>query len=581
MKHLMASASALVVVAPFCAVQAQQIYDLGEIVVSATVVPTVEDRIGVSVDVLGPEQLSPALDTTLAGALNKLPGVTASQTGPAGTAGEIRIRGSQERYVSVYVDGIKVNDPSTTSGLFANFGTINTNGLTRVEVLKGSQSALYGASAVAGVINVYTLPLTEVPEGTRQRADVLYGSYNTISAGYGLTNRSGPWTLAFGLAYLQSDGFSAADENNGNTEADGVRETRFSFGAAYDVNDEITIGMNAFVERGTADFDEFGFVPEDGTPDETGTRDSEGVRVFAVIERGIWQHDLSLSYYHIKRTQELPTTSAPFATPFSSRFDGDRTRFAYIGSGQVRETLLLSLGLDVQEDKADYNNLAAGSESVTTWGGFAEGVYSLNDQLDVTGTVRYDDNSSFGGEPTGRLAFAYRPRDGIVLRGNVATGYRPPTIDELYGDYPAFFFTGNPNLQPETSLSYELGVDLELNNTALFSATVFRTDIDNLIATNATFSSLENKPGTSTRQGVEISGAVALSDTVSLTGAYTYIDAQGCIGGAPCTGAAARALCRCDGRYHRPVQRHGVRAICGRPAGRQLSRTGDAGLHPV
>ena len=514
-----------------------QIFDLGEIVVSATARPTERNRTGASVEVLDSEAILDTQTTRLSDTLERLPGVSATQNGPAGTSAELSIRGSRERYTAVYIDGIKVNDPTSTTGQYGNFGTIANSNVTRVEVLKGSQSALYGGAAVAGVVNIFTLPDASTPEGISQQAEFLVGSYGTVSGSYALVQKQDQWTLNFGISHFESDGFSAADENNGNTEDDPARETRFNFGAAYQFSDQITVGINGFATDASSEFDEYAAEPTDGTPDELSKRDSKGLRLYATIDGEVWDQDIALSYFRIDRSFDSPTigpdTEANGGTPYKSDFTGERYRLDYSAATRLSDNVTLTLGGDLTRETAEYANLTSGSEDIDIWGVFAEGVYSPTGDLDITATLRHDDHSSFGGKTTGRLAFAYRASDQLTLRGAAATGYRPPSIDELYGNYPgAYPFEGNPDLTPETSQSIEFGADYNYASGARVSATAFLTEIDDLITYQYGFptSSLENIPGTSKRRGIELSGVVPLAAGYELFGSYTYIDAEDATG---------------------------------------------------
>ena len=257
------------------------------------------------------------------------------------------------------------------------------------------------------------------------------------------------------------------------------------------------------------------------------------MRVYANIDGDIWDQSIALSYFRIDRRLKSPTvgpeTAANFGVPFDSDFNGQRTRLDYSADTRLSQQVGLSLGFDAQREKAEYANLSKGSEKVDIWGAFAEGVYSPSIDLDLIGTLRHDHHSSFGGKTTGRLAFSWRPSDQLTLRGAAATGYRPPSIDELYGFYPgAFPFEGNPDLKPETSRSYELGTDYNFISGATVSATAFLTKIDDLITYQFDIptSSLVNVPGRSERKGIELSGDLPLGDRYDLFGSYTYIDAN-------------------------------------------------------
>jgi vitamin B12 transporter len=533
MKHLptaLIPALLLPAVAP-----AQSVFDLDEIVFSVNANEALQDQIGNSVSVLTEEDLEQAGDLQLTEVLSRLPGVSLSQNGPQGGTADVRIRGAQGRYISVYVDGILVTDPSGTVIAYEDFGGLTTGSIRRIEVLRGSQSALYGGSAVGGVINITTIAGEDAPEGTSQTATVEAGSYNTYALSYGLTQRTGPLTLSLGLDHTRSDGFSAAEENVGNTEADGFDRSRLSFGAAYKVTDALTVGFNGFIERGSHEFDGFtpAFIPDDDTLDQEAERDTLGLRAFVAYQSGIWAHDAAISLYDIERRS--------FSGGDLSIFNGRRLAFDYTSSAELSEALQLAFGLNAQREEAEYGNIPGGSAKVDTYGAFAEAIWSPSDSFDLTGTLRYDDHSTFGGQTTGRLAFAWRPDGNTIVRGAFGTGYRPPSIDELFGDYPGFFFTGNPDLVPEESLSAEIGIERSFSNGATVSATAFVLEIENLVTFCSAFSlpssgcpiiapgdpdTLANVPGTSTRRGLELSGWFPISDSLSLTGAYTYTDAQ-------------------------------------------------------
>lgn len=521
--RLCASAAALALL-PFAAT-AQNAFLLDEIVISPNATPVERERSGASVIVVTEEELRASGTVQLTEYLARLPGISIIQNGPTGTFADLRIRGAGSRYISVFVDGILVTDPSTPSGQFDDFGGLTTAGVRRVEILKGSQSALYGGTAVGGVVSITTLGGPELGEGTFQRAGALAGSFGTLAGDYAITRNTGPLSLSFGLSRSQADGFSAADEANGNTEDDGFDRTRLSFGAQYAVSDAVTVGVNGFAETGSTDFDSFEsvppFLPTDG--DGVSDRDTRGLRAFARYETGIWGHETSVSGYTTDRT----STSSGFTSEFSS----SRLALDHLSSALVRPDLRLSFGLSWRDEEAEATSLPGGSESTTTAGGFVEAVWSPSDQLDLTGTLRYDDHSEFGGFTTGRLAVAWRPAEGTVLRGAVGTGYRPPSIGELFDDFG--FFVGNPDLDPETSTSVEVGIDQVWANGAILSATVFESRIDDLITfVSGAPSTLENISGESRIRGIELGGRVPLSAMFTGYGALTWLDAEDATGAA-------------------------------------------------
>lgn len=547
-RHRLATllASTAISTAPTLTLAQELAFDLDPIVVTATTQPIEKKRSGASVEVLGDgDTVGENGDLQLNTALQRLSGVSTQQSGPPGTVTNVQIRGASERYNAVYIDGIKVNDPSSTSGQYGNFGGMSAGGLSRVEVLKGSQSALYGSSAVAGVINVFTLPQADDPEGTRQQVEVMFGSYGTLAGSYSYSQNLGDLSLSFGLSHAQSDGFSAGDENLGNTEADSYRSDRLSFGLAYQASDAVRLGLNGFYAVGHSEFDEgTGAGPVDGTPgDERGARTERGLRLFTEIDTGgAWTHEASLSYYNVDRSQDSLTVAPGSFGAFTSQFEGERQRLDWQSSVAVNAQLGLTLGADYEKLISKDTSIPGGSASTSNRGVFAEAIYSPRDDLDVIAALRHDDNSQFGNATTGKLALSYRPTDALTLRGSVAGGFRAPVPSELYAAFPdpLYPYFGNPDLDPEESTSVELGFDLDLSRDTTLSTTAFHMGVDNLVryapcpvtedfvnfsCDPGTFSTVENEPGTTTFQGLELQLEHQFSDRLGMTLAYTYLDA--------------------------------------------------------
>jgi vitamin B12 transporter len=522
-------------------VMAQDAFVLDDIVFSAGLTPLEAARAGVVVGVIDEEELRAAGEVPLPDLLATVPGVSFTRNGPPGTSTSLRIRGAGQGLIAVYIDGIAVNDPTSTSGQFNGFDSLTTGAVRRVEILRGSQSSIFGTNAVAGVVSITTVATEDAPEGTTQTVALEAGSYATASASYGLTQREGPLTLSFGLTHSRTDGFSAAEEDAGNTETDPSDATLLSLGAIYEVTPELTIGANAFLETTNSEFDEFvGIAPGDGTPgDETASTHTMGFRIFAEYEGLTWSHRLSATHLAVERELASASVASIFASPYASSFEGTTTGLQYLATTEALANTVLSFGADWQEDEGSFTGLSGGTRTLSTTGVFGEAVWTAMPGLDILLSARHEENETFGGVTTGRLAASYQLDGATTLRGAIATGYRAPVLSELYGTFPLSggqFFFGNPNLQPEESVSYEIGIDHAYAGGAEVSATLFRLEVDNFIqyqdctrdaffvcttsATNA------NVPGVSTFQGVELSGLMPLWEGATLTGAYTYTDAK-------------------------------------------------------
>ncbi|WP_430464425.1 TonB-dependent receptor plug domain-containing protein [Tabrizicola sp.] len=506
--------------------QAQDI-ELDEIIVSAFKTAIERIRTGVSVSVVNPT--ADAAPARAVDTLNRLPGVSVSTQGALGSAARLRIRGADQRYIAVFVDGIRVTDPTAVQTEY-DFGTLPSASIGRIEVLRGSQSALWGGSAVGGVVNIETPRATE--DGTTQSVQAEAGRYATRSLSYGLAHKAGALETTLNLSHFVTDGYSAFD---GGTEADGAQINRVSATLRYQVNGTLALGGALFHQRASNEFDGYNNITyafEDQANSQK--RDETGVRVFADLSLGNTQHVFDLTRYQVGR--EI-TDDNGFNT-----FDGTRTTFGWQATTELAESLTLVYGADTMLEEAEYSRLTGGIADTRISGAFGQALWAVNGQLDVSATVRMDNHSTFGNFETGRLSMAYRPDGATTLRGAIATGFRAPSIDELFGDYPTQAFIGNPGLTPEESLSYELGVEREFGAGAVVSATLFKLDVENQIAYDAcpavdpanwdfscqpgTINTLNNIPGTSVRKGLELAAEMPLGDRANLGLAYTYTDAK-------------------------------------------------------
>ncbi|RII37891.1 TonB-dependent receptor [Pseudooceanicola sediminis] len=490
---------------------AQDAIDLDAITVTANRGETTErSRTGSSVDVVTEEDLKSSGTTRLADYLISLPGISLSGNGGIGASTNLRIRGADGRYIGVYIDGIDVNDPASTQVSF-DFGSLTTQGISRIEILKGAQSALYGSEAIAGVINITTNQATE--PGLSQSIATEYGSYNTTKLAYNLSYLGARGSFATTLSHIRTDGFSTADENDGNTEADGHEATRLSFSGDYQLTDTVTVGGAAFWATSESEYDEYSGGPVDGlTHDETSEKDQLGLRAFARVDAGAVQHEFSAQYYQNDRLSSGTNSYGAFAYPYF----GQRWSLGYHGQTEL-SVATLTFGADATRESYKNDGDSGANDMLGLW---AQADWHLADEWELVTVLRHDDHSTFGGTTTGRVSLAWLPDPDLTLRAAVGTGFRAPSPYELYASY-----YGNPDLQPETSTSYELGIEKRLG-AGSFNATLFRTEITDLIGYDRATYAYTQTEGTSWMQGLELSAKSQLSDRIAVSAAYTWTDSR-------------------------------------------------------
>jgi len=517
----MTSALALAVSFPALA---QQVFELDEITVTANRVPTDIQRSGASVTVVSREELEAGGETSLSEALNRLPGISVTQSGGFGTTAQLTIRGAGPRYVAVYVDGVRVDDPTgiTTE---TDFGAFAIDDVERVEVLRGTQSALYGSSAVGGVISITTRRPQR--DGFSQEAAVEGGSNSTYGGRYTLAFRDHRMEAALTLAHRRSEGFSAWEgllPAPTGLERDGFEMTRLSSSFRYQASEALAFGFSAFAQRTDADYDGSG----DAFADNEIRRRDWGGRVFAEYDTGTVRHELSLSHYNI--TRHFVEGGLP-----AGWYEGDRTGLAYQGSAAIHDGLTLVWGADTTQDRGEFEASLAGRERMRTSGAFGQALWSPFSGLDLSATARVDRSSDYGTFTSGRISAAWQASEALTLRGAVARGFTAPSINQRFGaNYGFTLVAPNPGLQPETSRSAELGADWRQGGVTL-GATVFRIETDNAIewcgdwADACGFAlppgysnAYQNIPGVTRRQGVELAASAALNDRLTLSGNYTF-----------------------------------------------------------
>jgi len=486
---------------------AQTPYQLDEIIFSAGLTALEANRTGVSVEVVTEEELQRAGDVQLSEFLATLPGISVTQNGPMGAAATLRIRGLNGNYIPVLINGIDMTDPSLPQAFF-DFGTLTTGGLARIEVLYGSQGPIYGAQAIAGVISITTLaPPDEI--GTEITINAEAGSYETYLGSLGIATRFDRGTLAFTAARTVTEGFSAADANLGNTEEDGFRDTTVTVTGTYDLTETVTLGASLIWQDTFVEFDAFGGAGGDSADYSTGTR--RAARIFATFDGVYVDHEIAFSVSETVRAN--PTST------FATGYTGERQTLSYTGTVDLAGDSTLVIGAEHTRERyaaeLTFGTDPRGEADISSI--FGEYTVALGDTMDLAVALRHDAHSTFGGATTGRVALAWRPGPDTVLRTSLATGFRAPSLNELYGPFGA-----NQDLDPETSRSFEVSLEQDFARGEI-GASLFYTEIDDLIIYTTAYNQV---PGTSVSQGLELTGALDLTDALSLFGNYTYTDAR-------------------------------------------------------
>ncbi len=486
------------------------------------------DRVGSSVSVVTREQLERQQIRHAADALRSLPGVSVSQQGTPGNVTNIRIRGAESKHTLVLIDGIEVNSP--TDGAF-DFSNVSAEDIERIEVLRGPQSGLYGGGAIGGVVSI-TTKSGRGPLAASVRSEV--GSRRASS----VTGQvSGGNDAAWGALVVH--GFNTAGYNisfDGN-EADGSRIKSFALRGGVRLFQGFRVEGTLREHNNRSDYDNGNFPAGDrdglfvinDAPFYGDTRLRVGNLTATWETLGkTWIHKFQLGGAETVRDDFDPlhrrtvATNAKYGYTSTMRFDGP-------AGTPVRHFLT---GLVEQRSETFQQPTAASTTfgtDRTSFAGELRGEYF--NSLFLSGTVRRDDNDTFDDFTTWRGAASFKVPGSIFrLHASIGTGVKYPNFGDLFGIFGAF--QANPNLQPEQSKGYDFGIETSLlAGKLVVDVTRFNANLTNEITTSFApvppFTATPvNRPGESTRAGIEVAARYQVMRQLAIGGAYTFLDAR-------------------------------------------------------
>lgn len=498
--------------------------DIGTIVVTPNRTPTDRSKVGSKVETVDEEKIEREAKPLLTDYLTLMPGVSVSAPGGAGQETSLSVRGADKKYVKTLFNGIDISDPTATQ-VQTSWEHLTAGGVSGIEVLKGSQSTLYGSDAVAGVIGISTLGGIEL--GMHHDVTVEAGSRGTVRGGYRLTGATETGRFSLGLNGLTTDGISRVlsngapplDNDPASLELDGYRNFTGNFAGEQQLNENFSVFAYGLLIKADGEFDDSGNPPTDNEFNTGNTTQKAGRVGFNLdLLDGRLKNTVSAQIFDVDRDLHLVSMFGPF----DANYRGLRKKVDYQGAFEATEWATLQFGADHERQSArvtdNYGTDTSDAFSLT--GVWAQAILEPVDNLTVTAGGRHDHHSAFGGYDTWRLTGAYLfPDFGTKLHASVGTGYRAPSLYELYAPWG----TGNPALRPEQSFSFDVGFEQTLLDGRLVAdVTYFQLDTDNLIDYSYATSSYVQLPGVTRRRGVEASLAWQAAAWLDLEAAYTY-----------------------------------------------------------
>ncbi|MEL0578995.1 TonB-dependent vitamin B12 receptor BtuB [Pectobacterium punjabense] len=396
--------------------------------------------------------------------MRRLPGVDIAENGGRGQLGSVFIRGGSASHVLVLVDGVRMASPGVTGSI--DFSQIPMSLVQRIEYIRGPRSAVYGSDAIGGVINIITERAQDGGVLNAGYGSHAYQNYDGSVRGHVSDNT----VVSVAGSYEATHGYNVYPSSSlpADRDSDGYRSKSF-WGALEQRFSESTSGFfRAYGYDNNTDYD----AVFSGSSDKRylNTRNYDAGLKF---NEGIYSSQLIASY---QTYDDLNFNDA------TGKYNGTITQIEQrnlqwgnvfnVGNGS------LSLGADWRNERAEAGGMSAYTNAQSRDN---TGVYLTTQQqfgsVTLEGAVRGDDNQQYGRHGTWQTGAAWEFVDGYRFVGSYGTAFKAPTFDKIYD---TAFSQGNPNLSPEESKQWELGVE-GLSGPVNWRLSGYRNEVDNLI----------------------------------------------------------------------------------------------------
>ena len=400
-------------------------------------------RISSDVSIITEKEIRQSQALTVAELLKAQVGLDVVSQGGAGKVTSVFIRGGNSGHTLVLIDGVRVG--SATTGMF-DWGFLSTADIERIEIVRGAQSSLYGADAMGGVVQIFT---RKGKRGVQITTSAEAGSYGTTSESLslsGLTEAGVDYTLS--ASGMETDGVSAAASG---TERDSYRQTSFSGRVGIPVGDG---NMELVIRQTDGNNGLDGWGPSDTLNYTSDTKQTLGSVKFSYPISDTLDSSLQLS-----RSKDKVISRDPATAFNNSDFRTQIDQLTWQNHLNM-DNISLLFGVDIHHDKGVSSSSNLDNKTKQT-AGFASIAWST-ELVDMNASIRHDRNSASTNKTTHKFGAVLHPLDGLKLSANYGTGFKSPSINDLY-----FPTTGNPDLRPETSRGWDAGINYESNNKGL------------------------------------------------------------------------------------------------------------------
>ncbi|MCY7271653.1 MAG: TonB-dependent receptor [Sphingomonas bacterium] len=493
------------------------------IVVTASRLPGPIEDSAASVSIVDDALLDHLGESAITAYLRLLPSTSISTSGPSGSFTQVRIRGAEANHSLLFIDGIRANDPA--AGNEPRFELLNADIASRVELVRGPQSALWGSEAVGGVIAVGG----DAAASTGASGTIEAGSLGFRRASGSASYDGGALGIALAFGHQSSDGIDSFD---GDGERDGFTSNALRGLARWSPVEKLALTASGFWLAGRSDYDgtdPFTYLRAD-TLDRTRNRLAAGRVGLAYGETtDAWQAKLSGSVLRSRNRNLLDGSEINESEGRRSTVDAEVDHL--FTKGSVEHSLIVA-GM-VENERFSTADIAFGGFSNQSrdrrhWSLTGEWRASFGDRVITDVAVRRDAFNRFRDATTVRASVLFKASEAVSLTASYGEGIAQPTFFDLFGFFPGSF-VGNPSLKNETSGGLEGSIRYRKNGLGASLTAYAQRLRDEIIGTydrNTFLSSAANAAGKSRRQGIEAEASWSPSKALRLAATYSFLDAS-------------------------------------------------------
>ena len=417
-------------------------------ITSATKTSQSLENLTSNINIITASEIEERCYTTVAQALNSIAGINYTSNGGMGSTISINLRGASNNQTLVLIDGVRYQDPSSTSG--ASIQHLMIQDIAAIEVVKGAQSGIWGADASAGVINIIT---KEAELGTAATLNIEAGNFNTKKFGAVVSHKTSEYSIKLSANKITSDGFSVQSPRNEdikNYEDDAYSNLTLNLKADYYINDNAKISFNVTDIDALKDYDSF------GNPDDTTMKSDISDRLYNLSYIQTYNnHEFTFKVEKSEFSRDEIGTVAQWGIEYVKGFEGEHTNVEFFDSIKYNERDFMLFGFGQNSDKVSYTKTDNSAKEKSNKDNFIYLSNSNNfDNLIFSQSVRYDDYNNFDSKATGKIGVTYNLNEDIYISSNLGLAYNVPNIVQELNPWGGV----NSDLNPEDTKSSDISL---------------------------------------------------------------------------------------------------------------------------